>query len=110
MPVKKKKAPTKVKKPVAKKAKEKPVRQAQGKLIGKVEHYFDKIGVIAFKLKDPLKKGDTIRVEGGDVSFKQKVASMQIEHEVVASAKKGADVGLKVSKKAREGYRVFKVA
>ncbi|MDP2664867.1 MAG: hypothetical protein Q8O97_02865 [bacterium] len=102
MPVKKKKAPAKAKKPVAKKTKE--------KLIGKVEHYFDKIGVIAFKLKDTLKKGDTIRVEGGEISFKQKVASLQIEHEVVASAKKGEDVGLKVSKKAREGYRVFKEA
>lgn len=98
MPAKKKKA----KKIVS-------VKKPEGKLIAKVEHYYDKIGVIAFKLKDTLKKGDTIRVEGGGKSFKQKVASMQIDHEVVTSAKKGSDVGLKVSKKAREGYRIFKV-
>src|SRR3989338_8246173 len=101
---------TKKKTVAVKKPKEKPVRRAQGKLIGKVEHYYDKIGVMALRLKDVLKKGDTIRIEGGDKSFKQKIVSMQIDHEVVTSAKKGSDIGIKVSKKAREGYRVFKVA
>src|SRR3989344_1965839 len=119
--IQKPKSKTTRKAPVAKKAKEKPVRQAvqalkspqarraQGKLIGKVEHYYDKIGVMALRLKDVLKKGDTIRIEGGDKSFKQKIVSMQIDHEVVTSAKKGSDIGVKVSKKAREGYRVYKI-
>ena len=107
---KKKAAAPKKKAVVAKKPKGKPIRQVQGKLIGKVEHYYDKIGVMALRLKDVLKKGDTIRIEGGDKSFKQKIVSMQIDHEVVTSAKKGSDVGIKVSRKAREGYRVFKEA
>ena len=106
---KKKAAAPKKKAVAAKKPKEKPVRRAQGKLIGKVEHYYDKIGVMALRLKDVLKKGDTIRIEGGDKSFKQKIVSMQIDHEVVTSAKKGSDIGIKVSKKAREGYRVYKI-
>src|SRR3989344_8113445 len=109
-PKAKKKAATPKKKVVAaKKPKEKPVRRAQGKLIGKVEHYYDKIGVMALRLKDVLKKGDTIRIEGGDKSFKQKIVSMQIDHEVVTIAKQGSDIGVKVSKKAREGYRVYKI-
>lgn len=85
------------------------LRRAKEKLIGKVAHFYDRIGVIALKLKDSLKVGDTIRIEGGTTSFTQKISSMQIEHEQVSKAKKGEDVGIKVSKKAREGYRVFKV-
>jgi U32 family peptidase len=94
---------SKAKKPAKKAAKKAP----KEKLVGKVSHYFDKIGVAAIKLSVPLKKGDTVRIEGGSVSVKQKVASMQKEHEPVSSAKKGDEVGIKVSKKVREGYRVF---
>lgn len=83
--------------------------KSKEKLIGKVAHFYDHIGVIALKLKDSLKAGDAIRIEGGTTSFTQKVESMQIEHEQVAKAKKGEDVGIKVSKKAREGYRVYRV-
>ncbi|MBI2642502.1 MAG: hypothetical protein HYW97_01530 [Candidatus Wildermuthbacteria bacterium] len=113
MATKKKKTkagPKAKKKVVAPKKKAVVAKKPKGKLIGKVEHYYDKIGVMAMRLKDVLKKGDTIRVEGGGKSFKQKIASMQIDHEAVTSAKKGSDVGIKVSKKAREGYRVFKEA
>jgi len=78
------------------------------KLIGKVSHYFDKIGVAAIKLAGPLKKGDVIRFEGGDTLFSQKIASLQKEHKTVATAKKGDEVGIKVKEKVREGYRVFK--
>lgn len=78
------------------------------KPIGKVSHYFDNIKVAAIKLKVPLKKGDTIRIEGGTIVVKVKISSMQKEHKPVASAKKGDEIGIKVSKKVREGYRVFK--
>lgn len=88
--------------------KEKPIRQTQGKLVGRVSHYFDKIGVAAIKLLAPLSKGDVIRIEGGGASFEQKVESLQKEHENIEKGKKGDEVGLKAEKKAREGYRVFK--
>lgn len=76
--------------------------------IGKVSHYFDKIGVAAVKLTGSLKKGDSIKIEGGETAFSQKAVSMQIEHKKVASAKRGDEVGIKVKQKAREGYRVYK--
>lgn len=79
------------------------------KLIGKVDHYFDKIKVAALKLKDSLCVGDTVRIEGGIISFTQEISSMQIEHEQVKKAKRGDEVGFKVKKKVREGYRVFRV-
>ena len=78
-------------------------------LIGKVSHYFDNIKVAAIKLKAPLKKGNTIRIEGGEAIVKVKISSMQKNHKVVASAKARDEIGIKVSKKVREGYRVFKV-
>ncbi|MBI2003053.1 MAG: hypothetical protein HYW98_00260 [Candidatus Wildermuthbacteria bacterium] len=77
------------------------------KLVGRVSHYFDKLKVAAIKLTSPLSVGDTIRIEGGEVSLTQQVASMQLEHEIVQKAGKGKDVGIRVKKKVREGYRVF---
>lgn len=79
------------------------------KLIGKVTHYFDNLGVAVLGLTAALKVGDTIRIEGGDVNFTQTVDSMQIDREPIDKAKKGDDVGMKVSEKVREGYRVYKV-
>jgi hypothetical protein len=35
---------------------------------------------------------------------------MQIEHKSVTEAKKGDSVGIKVSEKAREGDKVYKIA
>ena len=79
------------------------------KLIGKVANYFENIGVAVLKLDKPLKVGETIEIQGGEVEFEQVVDSMQIERESIKKAKKGDDVGLKVSEKVRSGYRVYKV-
>jgi translation elongation factor EF-1alpha len=81
----------------------------EGKLIGKVSHYFGKIGVAVIELSDSLKVGDTIRIAGGETDFSQTVDSMEIDHEKVKTAKKGDSVGLKISQKVREGYKVYKL-
>jgi len=79
------------------------------KQIGEVSDYFEKVGVIAIKLTASLKVGDTIHVRGGEsTDFEQKIESMQIDRKPVTSAKKGDEVGIKVSGKARKGYKVFK--
>lgn len=80
------------------------------KLIGKVTHYFDKIGVAVFNLNGQLKVGDEIHLLGHGADFTQKVDSMQIEHQNIDRAKKGADVGLKVSEKVKPGAQVFLVS
>tara|TARA_Y100000310_G_C20556548_1_gene750842 strand:+ start:629 stop:943 length:315 start_codon:yes stop_codon:yes gene_type:complete len=102
----------KKKKPTVKKAARKKVsskkKTAIEKPIGKVSHYFDNIKVAAIKLKAPLKKGNTIRIEGGTIVVKVKISSMQKNHKPVATAKARDEIGIKVSKKVREGYRVFK--
>jgi len=82
----------------------------QGKLIGKVTHYFSNIGVAVVNLESSLAVGDEIRIVGGEeTDFNQAVGSMEVDHKKVDKAKKGDDVGMKVNEKVREGYKVYKV-
>lgn len=78
-----------------------------GKEIGKVTHYYTKIGVAVIELTDTLKVGDTIRVKGATSDFTQTVDSMQIEHKNVKEAKKKQSIGLKVGEQARQGDTVY---
>ncbi len=81
----------------------------QEKLIGKVTHYFGKIGVAVIELSDSLEVGETIRIVGGQTDFQQVVESMEIDRQKVKKAKAGDTIGLKVNQKVREGYRVYKL-
>jgi len=83
--------------------------EVEGKLIGKITHYFGNIDVAVIELSNKLKVGDTIRIVGGETDFTQEVESMEIEHQKIKEAKKGDSVGLKVKQKVREGYKVYKV-
>jgi len=79
------------------------------KLVGKIEHYFGKIGVAVVELTDELSVGDEILIQGAETNFTQKVESMQVEHENIEKAKAGDAVGMKVSEKVRENDQVYKV-
>lgn len=79
------------------------------KQIGRVTHYFGKVGVAAIELEDELKVGDTIHIKGHTSDWTQKVESMQIEHRDVQSAGPGDVVGIKVNEHAREHDVVYKV-
>jgi len=85
-------------------------KEKKEKLVGVVTHYFDKINVAALKLKAPLSVGDKVlfRSHLGDL-FEQEITSMQIEHQSVQKAKKGAEVGIKVTQKVHEGNEVYLV-
>ena len=77
--------------------------------VGKVVHYYDKVGVAIVELSGKLAVGDTLKIKRGEDEFDQEVTSMQIEHESVESAKKGDAVGIKVDQKTKEGALVYKV-
>ncbi len=81
----------------------------EGKIIGRVSHYFSKIGVAIIELSDVLKVGETIRIVGGETDFNQQVESMEIEHQKVQTAKAGDSIGLKTEQKVREDYKVYKI-
>jgi len=80
----------------------------QEKPIGKVTHYFSKIGVMAVDLTDKLSVGERIHVRGHTTDLILTVDSLQIEHANVSEAKPGDSVGIKVSEKVRPGDTVYR--
>jgi len=95
-----KKSKPKAKKVVKKKAKKE-------KIIGKIENYFDKVSVMALTVKNPIKVGDIIHVKGHTTDFYQEIGSMQIDRKDILKAKKGDDVGIKISQKVRDHDVVY---
>lgn len=77
------------------------------KLVGKVKHFYPRISVAVIEVLDEIKLGDDILIRGKTTNFKQKVESIQIEHEQVEKAKRGDSIGLKVAERVREGDEVF---
>lgn len=85
-------------------------KQKKDKLIGKISHYYGNIGVAVIDLKGTLKVGDSIRVVGGEeTDFTQEVASMEVDHKKIKTAKPGSSIGLKIKEKVREDYKVYKI-
>jgi len=85
------------------------MEEGEKKLVGKVTHYYTKIGVAVVELSGDLNVGDKISVEGATTNIQQVVSSMQIEHQNLNSAKAGQSIGLKVQQKVREGDLVYKI-
>ena len=83
--------------------------EEEKKLVGKVVHYFNKIGVAVIDLSNTLEVGDEISIEGKATNVRQTVDSMEVEHKKIDKAKKGESIGMKVADKVREGDQVFKV-
>ncbi len=78
------------------------------KPIGKVVHFYDKLGVAIIDLSSGgLKVGDEIKFKKGDEEFTQKIESLQVEHESVDSVKKGDSFGLKADKPVKVGTEVY---
>ena len=78
--------------------------------VGVVTHYFSHISVAVVRLASgSLRVGDTVHIWGHTSDFRQRVGSMQIEHEFVPEAKAGQEFGLKVTEHAREHDVVYKV-
>ena len=79
--------------------------------IGKITHFYDKIGVAVILLSADLadlKVGDTIKIKRGNEEIEEEVNSMQINHQDIDSAKAGDEVAVKISGKAKEGDKVYK--
>lgn len=82
----------------------------EGKLIGRVVHYFSNIEVAVIKLSAGLSLGDEIRIVGGEnTDFNQTVDSMEVDHKKIKKAKAKDEVGMKVKERVRDGYKVYKI-
>lgn len=81
---------------------------SEKKEIGKITHYFSKIGVAVVELTGTINVGDTILIKGAHTEFEQEVESMQIEHESLQKAGKGQSIGLKMIQKVHENDMVYR--
>lgn len=76
--------------------------------VGKVVHYYDKLGVAIIDLnKGGLKVGDEVKFKRGEEEFTQKVESLQVDHKEVDSVKKGDSFGVKVDQPTKVGTEVY---
>ena len=79
------------------------------KEVGRVTHYFSRIGVAGIKLTDTLCEGDTIHIVGHTTDVTQEVHSMELDNEPIAEGQAGQEIGLKVHERVRSRDRVYKV-
>jgi translation elongation factor EF-1alpha len=80
------------------------------KPVGKITHYYDRLGVAIVELADSLRVGDKIKIEknNGD-AFEQQVLSIHKNYEPAESAGEGDVIGLKVDQPATVGALVILV-
>lgn len=77
--------------------------------IGKVTHYFNKIGVAAVEVETgELHKGDKIHIVGHTTDAEVVVNSMELDHHQIEKAKPGENIGIKVDTHVREHDDVYK--
>ncbi|MDD5103352.1 MAG: hypothetical protein PHX93_03045 [Candidatus Peribacteraceae bacterium] len=88
-------------------AKKKMVKKIAEQVIGKVTHYYDRIGVAVVAVNETIRLGDTIRLKHGKREFEQKISSLQVNHTPITSAAKGQEVGMKVDEVADEGTLIL---
>lgn len=87
-----------------------PQNQNREAKVGRVSHYYNKIGVAIIDLDLALKVGDVIRFSrGGEDLFQQDVLSMQLEHTFVKEAEAGDSVGIKTIQEIKNGSEVYLV-
>lgn len=109
-PKKKKTSPKKASKRKIKKSIPKYQKRPQEKEIGIITHYFGKISVGIIKLKGELKVGERIHVKGLHDDFSQTIGSMQLNHKDISVARKGDEIGIKVSQRVHPNDKVYKAA
>jgi translation elongation factor EF-1alpha len=77
--------------------------------IGKVTHWFSKIGVATLGLTETLKVGDRIRIKGATTNFTQDIDSMHVDNKPAQEGGPGQKVAIKVKEHVRENDVVYRI-
>lgn len=78
--------------------------------VGRVEDYFAHIDVVAIEVTaEGINVGDTLHFVGHTTDFTERITSMEVDHESVAQAPVGSEVGIKVKERVRTHDHVYKV-
>jgi len=80
------------------------------KRIGRVIHYYNRLGVAVLDLENTLKVGDLIHVSGKTTDFIQRVGSMEVDHRKVSALGPGSNGALQLVDRARRGDAVYLVS
>jgi hypothetical protein len=83
---------------------------AEGELIGKVTHVFDRIDVAVVSLSRTLSVGDTVHFLGRHTDFQQQITSMQVEHQPVTRGEAGSEVAIKAKQRVHSGDSLFRIS
>ena len=76
--------------------------------VGIVSKFFAQPSVADIAMTDgSIKVGDAIHIKGHSTDIEQTVESIQIEHASVATADKGASIGIKVKDRVRPHDLVY---
>ncbi len=101
------------KKPAAGKSKKAPKvpKVSFGPLVAIVTHYFPHVQAAVIKVKVPkLCLGETLHFKGHTTDFKLCLDSMQMDRKPITQAGKGAEIGVQVPSRVREGDNVYRPA
>jgi translation initiation factor IF-2 len=77
--------------------------------IGKVIHYWTRLGVAGVELTDTLKMDEPVHFLGATTDFGQRVTSLQLNKRFINEAFAGQQVGILVADRVRTGDTVYRV-
>jgi putative protease len=77
-------------------------------MIGRVTHYYPRIGVAAVVLENHIATGDRIHIHGPNDDLHQSVTSMELDHFPIREADAGQDIGIKVVERVHKGDLVYR--
>lgn len=81
----------------------------RGYIVGRVNRYYDALGVAGVDVLDTIQVGDTVRILGPATDFEEKVRSIQLDRTAVERISGNYQIGLKVSQTVSVGDEIFKV-
>lgn len=79
----------------------------EGKKVGVVTHFYNKISVGIVKFSESVKVGDTLYFKGHVTDFKQVVSDMEFDHKKIEVVKKDQEVGIKLDQIVRKHDIVY---
>lgn len=80
---------------------------SEPRAVGKVIHYWTRLGVAGVELSDTLNLDDWVHFQGATTDFEQRVTSMQLNHRFINQAHPGQQIGIMVADRVRVGDTLF---
>jgi hypothetical protein len=79
------------------------------RIIGKVTHYYGKIGVAVVRLTGALRLGDLVKFRSGKREVEEAVVEIQVDRKDVPAAGAGTEVCVKVHDPVEPGEDITKL-